>query len=73
MNILKGIEHALTNWVNRRYLEKELTRYIANSHHDVVMAALRSEFPELSADTIPTSLVSSIVRRANHRLLEHII
>jgi hypothetical protein len=73
MNILKGIEYALTNWVNRRYIERELTRYIANSHHDVVMATLRSEFPELGGESISAGLVSSLVRRANQRLLEHII
>ena len=73
MNILKGIEYALTKWVNRRHVERELTRYIADSHHHVVMATLRSEFPELSGDTIPTALMDSIVRRANQRLLQHII
>jgi hypothetical protein len=37
------------------------------------MATVREQYPELSSDTIPSALVSSIVRCANRRLIEHIL
>jgi len=73
MSIFSRIKHAFTNWLNKRYLQKELAKYVADSHHEAVMATVRREFPELAGEMIPSTLVGLIVRRANKRLLEHIM
>jgi len=73
MSIFSKIKHAFAHWIDKRHLEKALAEYVANSHHRAVMATVREEFPELAGEMIPSGLVSGIVRRANERLLEHII
>ncbi len=73
MSIFTSIKHAFVNWLDRRHLEQALAEYVAASHHQAVMRTVREDFPELAGGMIPSELVSSIVRRANERLLEHIL
>ena len=73
MSIFSKIKRAFMNWIDKRHLEKALAKYVASSHHRAVMRTVREEFPELAGEMIPSGLVSSIVRRANERLLEHIV
>lgn len=73
MSIFGNIRTKIETWVTRRFLQEEVARYIASRHLRAVMDTLEDEFPELQSDTIPTSLVQSIVRRANERLIEHIV
>jgi len=73
MSIFSKIKRAFVNWIDKRHLEKALAKYVANSHHRAVMRTVREEFPELAGEMIPSTLVSSIVRRANERLVEHIM
>jgi len=73
MSLISRIKSALKQWVNARYLEEELAAYVAAGHHQAVMETLRAEFPELGNATVPGGLIGSIVRRANQRLLEHIL
>ncbi len=73
MSIFGNIRTALETWMARRYLQDELARFVAARHLSAVMKTLHEEYPELNASSIPTSLVRSIVRRANERLIEHIM
>ena len=73
MSIFGNVRTAIETWVTRRFLQEEVARFIASRHLPTVMKTLRQEFPELQNDRIPVTLVRSIVRRANERLIEHIV
>jgi len=73
MSIFSKIKRTFVNWIDKRHLEEALAEYVADSHHSAVMRTVREEFPELTSEMIPSGLVSSIVRCANERLLEHIV
>jgi len=73
MSIISRLTDRIGSRQIRRYAERKLVEQIADRHHPAVMATVREQYPELSADTIPSALVSSIVRCANRRLIEHIL
>ena len=73
MSIISRLTGRIGSRQIRRYAERKLVEQIADRHHPAVMATVREQYPELSADTIPSALVSSIVRCANRRLIEHIL
>lgn len=73
MSIFGNVRTMIETWATRRFVQEEIARFISARHLRAVMETLDDEFPELQSDTIPTTLVRSIVRRANERLIEHII
>lgn len=73
MSIFTDLKDRFFNRKVREYVEDELTEYVAEKHHAAIMSTLVAEYPGLAEDTFSTSMIDAVIKRANQRLLQHII